>query len=644
MKKLKICSLLLVISLISSVFGSLPAFAANLNLPNGDFESGIDYLLPFPNWGLSGSTITRAKEGNNHYACIKTDSGAYLAPSNSVNLQPGDYLTLTFDLRIIELDEGADASVYLAFKDKDGKTIEKKIAYSYYEHRGEWKTYTINHLVPDNAYGVNFLFRVEWGGGEVHYDNIKVSNSKSETWLQVTYGDLELDSVPDGVQHLKAKLHYVSESSASESGNLIFAAYSGEDVVALDIMPFTTSKTTYKEATLELPDNAKDISVKAYVWKNGQTLEPIAESVLLPRNGMSKAYDRLVTERMRGAYGSNVVLYQDEDGNGKYEVMDKLLDAGINTFIFQIQKDRNGTLVDKDFRALENALNDLSEFSEETGSMIFAKFNYGTDAVIDRGKYGYYHKGNNTTILNPCPLAVGYWEEVMQARMEIAARTPNIMGVVFDMEMYSSGVTRFSTPCFCENCVNKFVASQVSDKATSLKGTPITSRLEFAKVNNIYTDYKNWQAGEITKIVSGIREHLHQINPNLILGMMPNYDWLNGFEEGLGTEEMPAIVFVENSYGGNVATCPKIAATMRTDGANTLIATGLYPREDGSHISVNDFAGKVAEAGSFEVGYWIYEIAYLENDFTLNNGESYRDYYPALTEGNELLDTTLGIN
>ncbi|MBQ8588532.1 MAG: carbohydrate binding domain-containing protein [Clostridia bacterium] len=627
----KIFALVLVVSLVLSAFGCLPVSADNQYITNGDFENGLT------GWGSSTveGAIIEAVEGDfgNHYARLKSENGGIYIYTKDTSLQPGDMVTLSFDLRIVSLAEGASATVSIAFKDKDGKTIEKKPTYNYYENRGEWVTHKIDLKIPDNSYGLGFLLRL-LVSGEVHYDNVTLTDANNETSLRVAYGDLQLDRIPDGVNDLKAKLHYVSESGTLESGNLIFAAYSGEALSAMEIVPFSTNNSVYKEVTLDLPDGAKDISVKAYVWRNGQTPEPIAESELLPKEGRSEVFDRFVTERMRGAYGANTVFYQDEDGDGNYEVMDRLAEAGINTFIFQLHYDRNGAYVGKNPEALNNAIKDLADFAAETGNMIFAKFNYGTNANATMSDYDLYHPGVTNKRNVVCPLAEGYWNAAMRDCMAVAAQYPQITGVVFDLEMYNGTGTRYNDPCFCDTCVGKFAAAYPSEEATALVGAEINSRQEFAKVSNLFADYKAWQADEITGIVSGVREYLHAINPNLILATMPGYDWLDGFVKGLGTQKMPALILEEASYAGNIAGNYKIIATMEKDGVNAVLSSGLYPYDNGEEIAPADFAAKVSEGGMVNMGYWIYAIQYLEGD---------PNYYPELKKGNETLDERLGL-
>lgn len=199
----KVFSLFLVALFVFSVVGTGSVFAEEKNyIANGDFASDLT------NWSKNNASgevgeITVAEENGNKYVKIVStaSTAVYIKVQEGAAVKPGDRVILSFDLRIVNLTEGASARIAIDLKDKNNNTIESKPYYDFFENRGEWVRHEIDLLIPDNAPGgLKFDMRVRGGkGGEVHFDNVAVTKSdKDETTLRVGYGDLKLDRIPDG--------------------------------------------------------------------------------------------------------------------------------------------------------------------------------------------------------------------------------------------------------------------------------------------------------------------------------------------------------------------------------------------------------------------------------------------------------------
>jgi len=643
----KVFAMLMAVSVFFSLFSGVTTFAEkqeNQYVVNGDFETG-DYTGWTSRMKYDGTIndLMKDEETGNYYLRMETapDSTAVRISSEKINgLQPNDLITLSFDLKIDEmLSENAASSgalVGVAFRDKNGDGIDGLLHwYKYHDVTGDWRHYEIDFLLPETATGLNFQFRLT-GGGKVSWDNVKITDGKNKTDLSIEHSGVPLDRVPDGINSVTAKMHYVSETGDAESGNLIFAAYSkGADgkkaLAGLSITPFTTSANSdsiFLTSDIALPDNAKDISVKAYIWKNGGTLEPIANSEVLPKKGRSPVYDRFITEKMRGAYGGNDVFSQDD-------VMDRLLDSGINTIIFLPEKYG-------DFEWLDQTLADIEKYAIENNLMVFTKANYSSNRVIPNDTYGAYHPGREHNYTGPCPLAKGYWEKAMYEPLAIAAKYPGITGGIFDMEMYQAGgkLTHYHDPCLCDNCVKHFALDNPSDAATKLTQTEITKRLRFLMENSIRGEYCQWQANELTIIATDLRERLHAINPNYIIGIMPYHSWFPGLDEGLGTEEMPLLIFSE-AYSADLGRASFEIAEMKKKNIIGVYTKGIGPRAD--FVQLPDFKQRVVDASVMGGGYFLYDISYLETDYAAATEETATTYYAELKKANEELDKVLGI-
>lgn len=613
----KIIILLLVLGMLPFPWVTTEAETTYIN--NGDFNEDLS------GWIKSNKSENGTMEAVDGAARLKADSGAMYLQQNPAGFKEGDRLVFSFRLRTKSLAPDAVALITIGYY--NDSTYIYQMNKSYREITGdEWVNKSIEILMPTGGNKLNILLRLN-GGGEVYYDDVAISDAQNETHLGIFSGDLELDTVPRGVGPLTAKLHYVP--NGEESCNLLFAMYEEADgkseLTAIEVVPFTAGSTVVKTATLPAPQKDRRVSVAAFVWKNGQTLSPVAEQVLLPREGRSEVFDRFSAERMRGAYGAVVSMYDTETVNA-------LLDAGCNTFILNIIGDFYGGNINKNMDALDTVCSDAEAFAAETGAEIFMKASFGANSVVSNTSFGAYHPGAEHSWSLPCPLSKEYWEKEMLSRLSVAAKHPGIIGVVFDMEMYSGGNSHYPNPCFCDTCTAAFLAANSSETAEALLKTAANDRRSFSWENKIYDSYYNWFQGEVTALTSEIRAALHAINPNLIIGYMPQLEWLPGITRGLGTEKMPVIVFNENEYKGSVSIARGLTAQIRRDNLPAVYTVGLWTNEENA-INKSDLAAKIEEAGTINMGYWMYSINEINAD---------TDYIAEIKKGNIALTNKLG--
>jgi len=570
----------------------------NRNLTNGDFEQGMTGWGT--TWQTGTGTVTIASEGGSNVLHMKTDTGRCYVSQSIANVTEGDRLTLSFRMKVPSL--GADngcAEISIGYRDKSGEYITQG-NYPYYEVTGDkWVYKGIDLLIPPNTGSMSLMVRL-YNGGEVYYDDIEITDFDNQTTLTVTKGELELDSIPKGVGTVTANLHYVPEYT-DESGNLIFAAYENQKLIGMDIRPFTASGAVYTKADVAIPPEAENVAVRAYVWKNGETVSPIAHSLTLPREGRSNVFDRYAAEKMRGVYDAVGCFYRAER-------MQKLEDSGVNTFIFNIIGNFHGGDINKTPAALDAVCADMEKYVEETGNQIFLKASYGANSVVNNDKFGAFHPGTEHQLTLPCPLAEQYWEEEMLSRLEVVARHPKLIGVVFDMEMYSGGRTSYPGACLCDTCVKKYVQKH-SDQ--ELLFTVAKERKQYLQDKLAYNDYKEWFAGEVSVLTAKMRERLHAINPNLIIGIMPQMEWLGGIEKGLGTKKMPVVIFEERTYKGAVGIADYAMAQAKLKDLPVIFAVGLWPNEEYA-IKKPAFAAKIEAAEPRGLGYWIYSATEMD--------------------------------
>lgn len=642
----KVFSILTAISVVFSFFSTVTAFAEkqeNQYVVNGDFETG-DYT-GWRNRTIPEGSINelRQDETGNWYLRMEGPADKVVRISSDLvqnGLAEKDLVTLSFDLKIDELltepTITGGAGVAVVYRNKNNDPITTDQWYRYHDLSKEWRHYEIDLLMPETATGLSIQLRAV-GGGKMSWDNFKLTDGKNKTDLTIAHSSVPLASIPDGINSVTAKMHYVSESGNVEAGNLVFAAYcngvNGEQTLAgLTVTPFKTaekSDSIFVTSDIALPDDAKNISVKAYIWKNGSTLEPVADSELLPKKGRSPVYDRFVTEKMRGVYTNTEEYFYQED------VMNRILDSGINTIIYI--PNTYG-----DFEWLEQNLTDVEKFAIENNIMVFPKVNYSSNRIVSNVAYGAYHPGREHNFSSPCPLAKEYWEKSMFEPLAMAAKHPGITGGIFDMEMYTSeSAKRYDDPCLCDACVKHFALDNPSDAAQKLTTTESTTRLRFIKENSLIEEYRKWQKNELTIITTDLRERLHAINPDFIIGLMPYHSWLPGVDQGLGTEEMPLLIFAE-AYSTGAGRAHKEMAEMETANILGFYTKGVGPSEDS--VPLAKFKDRVIEVSKVCGGYFLYRASYMENNYAAATPDTETTYYAELKKANEELDKILGIN
>lgn len=523
------------VSILAAAFAAASMLCAGAAerqyIQNGGFESGLGGWQS--TWQSGGGTIEAAQTDSGKALHIKTDSGRGYIQQNLTNITEGDRLTLSFKIKTVSLAEGSTAAITLGYRDKAGQYItQENVGYFRGDSEDRWAYKDIDIVVPEGVGQMYILVRLN-GGGEVYYDDIDITDFYNKTEIKLEANGLELSGIADGVDELCAKLHYVP-SAAKESGALVLAAYDSQRrLTSVKTKTFTASNPIYTSVKLPLDEETEE--VQAFVWNGG-----IGERVTLARG--SSVIDSFAAEKMRGAYGALGVFY-DKDK------MSKLEESGINTFIFNLIGGFHGAAdVNKDQNALDAVCADLEEYAAETGNRVFVKASYGAGCVVNNDAYGAYHPGKKHELTLPCPLSEKYWDEEMMSRLEVAARHKGICGVVFDMEMYSGGISYYPSPCLCDSCAADF------DEANDMQLSQITinERNAYIKKNGIYEKYLDWHSREITRITANVRRAIHMVNPNVIIGCMPECDWIAGSARGLGTPSMPLMVFDENEYKGTL--------------------------------------------------------------------------------------------
>ena len=187
----------------------------------------------------------------------------------------------------------------------------------------------------------------------------------------------------------------------------------------------------------------------------------------------------------------------------------------------------------------------------------------------------------------------------------------------------------------CDSCAFDF--DSVYDK--SLSSQVITNRKQYAIDNNFYNEYAAWHKSEIISVCAEVRESVHKINADFIIGYMPFLEYLSGISEGLGTHQMPAMVFSEAEYDGNLGTVYVNQARIKYSDFPAVYTTGLSAEPN--KVLPDEFAEKAVESASNSMGYWIYSSNYIV--YAGNTEEVKAQFIDAIKLANDTIDGKYGL-
>ncbi len=347
-----------------------------------------------------------------------------------------------------------------------------------------------------------------------------------------------------------------------------------------------------------------------------------------------EAWKLAETEKLRMIYGMKPTSEQFN-----FELGDKLIDAGINlvcvTFLGGHEEYDN-------FSFLEERLDAFDEYCKEHPEVkIVISQQCGTGD--HNTQFGKYNTGTETLFENsPCPLSEEYWKKHCFEKFAFIATHPSIYAIAFDWEMYGADSTHFPGSCFCDNCWNDFLITRGYTDA-NLKSTDAAERKAVITEEGLLQEYDWYQRETLISMLQKWVKALHDINPNLVLGYLPQYEEIKGITRGLGTPQMPVLCFDEKTYWGNVYNVASNIEGYSQAGSPVVQFTGLW----NNPIPPETFT-KFIEYISYNTdGYWVYSSDFFKDDANYSyqssdniprSGAMYRE---ALAEGNALIDKFL---
>jgi hypothetical protein len=340
---------------------------------------------------------------------------------------------------------------------------------------------------------------------------------------------------------------------------------------------------------------------------------------------LSPSFDWITKDGIRAMYGY-VGQWNDK------VLLQNIVDSGFNTVIVHTMS----KAMSEDGWPKEAA--DLARVANEYKLKVIISWPFGSDERYGNTEFGAYNTGTpETWSKTPCPRSKEYWNKVIGARAVIAAEA-KLAGMVVDMEMYGADYARYPGPCYCDNCWGRFIDQFIGDE--QVKKIKPKQRAVWIACNGLWEEYDRWQEIEVAAILRDIEKRVHAVNPDFILGNLLDPESLPGLARGFGTASMPALIFSELEYWGNVTGVPARVGQLRDLGYPALYVSGLWVQK----VTPPQLTRLVSEAVPPSAGYWAFATdAFLPNptgDYTHAAGYSNDDYWKAFRTANDLVPKT----
>lgn len=351
--------------------------------------------------------------------------------------------------------------------------------------------------------------------------------------------------------------------------------------------------------------------------------KPVPAIEPVPLGELTPAYDWIVRDRIRGIYG---YAQHSQDA----ALLERAKAEGFNCFIFHASGREAHSAT-----GWPAICERWARAQQHHGLKVLASWAYGSDERYANTTFGTYQPGGREIWKRtPCPQSRDYWDRVVGDRA-VSAAEAGLTGMVVDMEMYGADAARYPGPCYCDSCWGGFVEEHL--EGVTATEIALRDRPSWMHANGLTRDYARHQEIVVTSILRSITRRVRAVKPDFLLGNMLDPESLPGLARGLGTPTMPALIFSELEYQGNLGGMPERQFQLRSEGYPALYAPGLWPKP----VRADAVAGLIREAGVSSAGYWIWSAL----AFTTGSKGIYAchpdfkpdDYWRAVRAGNDAL-------
>ena len=356
-----------------------------------------------------------------------------------------------------------------------------------------------------------------------------------------------------------------------------------------------------------------------------QLKKPVPQIAPIKLGKLSPAFDWISKERVR-------LMYAYHNQWKETALLDSIVAAGFNSVGYHTAGEYH---TESGFLELAKQWLDIQN---QRNLRVFVKMPFGSDQRYANNRFGLYQPGGKARwTRTPCPLSKEYWNRVVGDRAVVAAEL-GLTGLVVDMEMYGADSTQYAGPCYHDGCWNTFVDEYLKD--SQARKIPLDDRPTRIAQSNLYKDYSRWQEREVSAILREIEKRVHGVNPDFILGYMLAIEPLAGLARGVGTPDMPCLIFSELEYKGSIGGVAGRVKSLKKLGYPALYVPGFWTR-----FPPSQYPDLVKQVGPTTGGYWIWNLGAFANwgveEYDHAKGYSNEDYWKAYRESNDLLTKIL---
>lgn len=353
----------------------------------------------------------------------------------------------------------------------------------------------------------------------------------------------------------------------------------------------------------------------------------VSAAILLPSIAAGQVGDDptgwIDREKLRTAY-----FYANPPADEKVR---QLADVGMNAMILKATP--------------EKAMPFLREAKKHDGMHCFLALNFSVDAEKEGLRQAVLADGRVERYA--CPLEERFWQEHLLAGMLERARLSGdpelqVDGLWIDFELYATvtGQRYYTNACYCDYCMNEFAV----EKGIRLPPLANEQRRPWLVEHGYGDEYTQFLQDRVEQYATQVREQVHAVNPNLLLGFYPTpHNWsLVGVARAFSTERLPIILWATDTYGGGGP--DNVPDDWREHyehlGINARYCAGMLLRR----YSAKNLAAYIYHTGAECDGYWLFTTYTLWKPEEERTGDYYlaagtaEEYWQAIRRGNEELD------
>ena len=313
------------------------------------------------------------------------------------------------------------------------------------------------------------------------------------------------------------------------------------------------------------------------------------------------------------------------------EKVRQLVDVGMNSMILKAD--------------IERAMPFLREAKKYDGMHVFLALNFNVNAEREGLRQAVLADGR--TERYACPLEERFWQEHLLPGMLERAELANdpelqVDGLWIDFELYATvtGQRYYTNACYCDHCVAEFA----DHAAIELPELQPGERRPWLEEHGQGEAYTRLLRDRVEEFAIEVREQVHAVNPNLLLGFYPTpHNWsLVGVARAFSTERLPIILWATDSYtGGGPDRVPDDwREHYEALGINARYCAGMLFR----CYSAKNLAANLYRASAKSDGYWLFTTYTLWAPVDEHRGDYYLaagapdEYWAAIERANAELD------